>query len=240
MDSSLPALLGFSLVPLVATLVGACAATVWVPPPAVRSAIQHFAAGAVFAAVALELLPAEREQAPEAVVVGFALGVAAMLVLRHLTGELEQGEGTASPRPTRLLGVIAVDQLVDGLVLGVGFAAETKTGILLTIALTLEVGFVGLAAAAALSAARLGRAWVIGAPTALALLLVLGAVLGGTAFAALPRPAFGVVLAFGSAAMLYLVTEELLVEAHEVPETQVTTAMFFVGFVALLVIDMLA
>jgi len=49
----------------------------------------------------------------------------------------------------------------------------------------------------------------------------------------------GAVLAFGLAALLYLVTEELLVEAHEVRENTVTTAMFFVGFLVLLMVDVL-
>lgn len=39
------------------------------------------------------------------------------------------------------------------------------------------------------------------------------------------------VLAFGAAALLYLVTEELLVEAHEGEETPLLTAMFFLGFI---------
>lgn len=46
------------------------------------------------------------------------------------------------------------------------------------------------------------------------------------------------ILAFGLSALLYLVTEELLVEAHEVPETNVQTSMFFVGFILLLTIEM--
>lgn len=45
-------------------------------------------------------------------------------------------------------------------------------------------------------------------------------------------------LSFGAAALLYLVTEELLVEAHEVPKTTLSTAMFFLGFLILLIIDM--
>lgn len=48
------------------------------------------------------------------------------------------------------------------------------------------------------------------------------------------------VLAFGAAALLYLVTEELLVEAHEVPDTPLITASFFVGFLVLFVIEMVA
>ena len=47
-------------------------------------------------------------------------------------------------------------------------------------------------------------------------------------------------LAFGAAALLYLVTEELLVEAHEVPDTPLLTAMFFVGFLALFILEGLA
>ena len=47
------------------------------------------------------------------------------------------------------------------------------------------------------------------------------------------------VMSFGVAALLYLVTEELLTEAHEVDETPLLTAMFFVGFIGLLMIEML-
>jgi zinc transporter, ZIP family len=38
---------------------------------------------------------------------------------------------------------------------------------------------------------------------------------------------------FGAAALLYLVTEELLVETQLPEETLVSTAMFFLGFVAI-------
>ena len=43
--------------------------------------------------------------------------------------------------------------------------------------------------------------------------------------------------AFGLIALLYLVTEELLVEAHETPDRPWVTAMFFVGFLALLLLE---
>ncbi|MBW8465221.1 MAG: hypothetical protein K0M68_21645 [Acidovorax sp.] len=51
--------------------------------------------------------------------------------------------------------------------------------------------------------------------------------------------ALDAVMSFSVAALLYLVTEELLTEAHEVDETPLLTSMFFVGFVALLTIEML-
>lgn len=47
-----------------------------------------------------------------------------------------------------------------------------------------------------------------------------------------------VVLSFGAAALLYLVTAELLREAHEERESTSATAMFFVGFLVFLVVGM--
>jgi zinc transporter, ZIP family len=48
------------------------------------------------------------------------------------------------------------------------------------------------------------------------------------------------VLAFGSAALIYLVSEELLVEAHEhhVQENPLTAGLFFAGFLLLLIFEM--
>ncbi|MCE1179719.1 MAG: hypothetical protein LWW86_11940 [Micrococcales bacterium] len=47
------------------------------------------------------------------------------------------------------------------------------------------------------------------------------------------------VLAFGAAALLYLVVEELLVEAHEEAETVGLGAMFFLGFLLVYVMSAL-
>ncbi len=44
-------------------------------------------------------------------------------------------------------------------------------------------------------------------------------------------------LSFGLIALLYLVTEELLVEAHEKPDSPLISAMFFVGFLGLVLFD---
>ena len=44
-------------------------------------------------------------------------------------------------------------------------------------------------------------------------------------------------LAFGLVALLYLVTKELLVEAHEIPDQPCVAAIFYVGFVLLLLFE---
>src|SRR3546814_1857873 len=64
--------------------------------------------------------------------------------------------------------------------------------------------------------------------SALALLLPIGA-LAAVPVATLSPVMVAGFLSFGLMALLYLVTEELLVEAHEKPDTPLISSMFFVG-----------
>ena len=231
-------------------LLGGAAAVFRPPGVRLQSVIQHFAAGVVFAAVAGELLPElMHEAAPLPTVLGFALGVGLMLGVKRLT-ERGPAEG-ASPEAatpeaatpeaddTRgLVTAVAVDVTIDGLLVGVGFAAGTEAGILLTVALSLEVLFLSLATAAALLRAEASRTRVLATSAGLAALLIAGASVGGLAAGALTGGLLAAVLAFGVAALLYLVTEELLVEAHETEDTPLATATFFAGFLALLLLEM--
>lgn len=238
--------LTFVLIPAAATLLGGVVAAFRPPGARLQSVIQHFAAGVVFAAVAGELLPElMHEAAPLPTVFGFALGVGLMLGVKRLTegkpGAEASAEGDApeAEGSTRgLVATVAVDVAIDGLLVGVGFAAGTEAGILLTIALSLEVLFLALATAAALVRAGASRTRVLGTTAGLAVLLVAGATVGGLAAGVLTGGLLAAVLAFGVAALLYLVTEELLVEAHETQDTPLATATFFAGFLALLLLEM--
>jgi len=138
--------------------------------------------------------------------------------------------------PAGLLAAIGIDILIDGLVLGMGFAAGPKAGLLLTIALTIEVLFLGLTVANELGRSVRSRVGIVGITAALVLLLPAGALLGAPV-ALLPGPVVTGFFAFGLIALLYLVTEELLIEAHETPDRPWVTAMFFAGFLALLLLE---
>lgn len=228
--------------PGVGTLaVGGTVAAFWKPGPTLRSAFQHFAAGVVFAVVAVELLPDIRRGASALWVgIGFAVGVAGMLGLRWLSGEREQEGQQGGGWPWGLLGALAVDVLIDGLLLGIGFAVGAKEGILLALALAAELLSLGLATSATLgSRVRAARWKVIATTVGLALPFVGGAALGATLLQGLTSNPLAGVLSFACAALLYLVTEELLVEAHEVQETAGTASMFFIGFLLFLLLGML-
>lgn len=221
--------LWLTAVPVVAATLGAVVAVRSRPGPAVVSAVQHFAAGVVFAAATAEILPDLMHYgSPWATAIGGSVGVALMLAIMQLETRFEG--------PIGILAATAIDLLVDGLVLGIAFAAGAKAGALLTVALTLEVLFLGLALANELSETGWSRNRVVGLTAALMLCLPIGAV-AAIPIGSLPGPVIAGFLAFGLMALLYLVTEELLVDAHEKPDRPWITAMFFVGFLAVLLLN---
>lgn len=240
MTNPLTSVLAFASIPAAAVVMGGVVAAFRTPSPAVRSGVQHVAAGVLFAALATELLPeVVHRRMPWVTMIGFGLGVAAMLLLKGFAARLEAsaGESTSKGLPTSLLLVSAVDIALDGLLIGISFAAGARQGLLITVALTLEVLFLGVATAAAMSGPGVRRRVVI-TTLAFAGLLLAGAGIGAYFLAGVDGVILDAVMSFGVAALLYLVTEELLVEAHEVDETPLLTSMFFVGFLALLLIEM--
>jgi len=205
--------------------------------------VLHLAAGVVFSVVAVELLPEiQRRALIWDVVLGFALGIGTMLLVDRALGRLrDSGDAKKSSQGavgTSLLVAVGVDFLLDGLLLGVGFAAGTRIGILFALAEAAEQLSVGLALASEMTKAGVGRARVMIVVSALGCLVFVSAGLGATVLSDLAGGTMEIVLSFGLAALLYLVTEELLREAHEERETTMGTAMFFVGFLAFLVIGM--
>lgn len=241
MTSPLTNVLTFASIPAAAVILGGVAAAFRTPSPAVRSGVQHIAAGVLFAALATELLPdVVHRKLPWVTLIGFALGVIAMLLLKALASRLEKRAGDAAPRamPTSLLLVSGVDIVLDGLLIGISFAAGERQGVLVTVALTLEVLFLGVATAAAMGGPG-ARRRVITTSIAFAAMLLVGAGVGAYFLAGVSSIVLDAVLSFGVAALLYLVTEELLTEAHEVDETPLLTSMFFLGFLVLLLIEML-
>jgi zinc transporter, ZIP family len=131
-----------------------------------------------------------------------------------------------------------VDIAVDGLLVGVSFSAGTKAGLLVTFALSLEVLFLALSTAATQIGDGVSRPRVVATAFSFAVVLVAAAAAGAVSLSSLSPAMIEGVLSFGVAALLYLVTEELLVEAHEVPETPLTTATFFIGFLVIILIEM--
>jgi ZIP family zinc transporter len=232
------AALALTAVPVAAALLSGVVAALRRPGPRTTSALQHFAAGVVFAATAIELLPAVLERSPVVAIVGFAAGIVVMFSFRKLGDVItsrREARG-ATGFPVGLTVATGIDFLIDGVILGAGFAASSTVGVLLTIALAVEYLFVGLSLSAVL-AGTVRRRTVALTPVLLALLTVAGTAIGVLALGSASPAVLAGVLAFGAVAFMYLATEELLVEAHEKGETSLGSIGFFIGFLLYLVLS---
>ena len=227
-------------IPALVALGGGVLASVWSPDHQMRSLIQHFAAGVVLAALAVELLPEiGREHAPGLVLVSaFALGSLFMYGLKLWTIRLEHQasvSGTTTGLSTGLLLATFIDVATDGFIIGAGFAAGGETGTILALGLSVELLFLGLALASEATAG-----WrIISISGALGGTVLIFSLIGNALLTGASHAVIGGALAFSAAALLYLVTEELLMEAHEVEEKPVSTLVLFGGFLAFWSIQLL-
>jgi len=205
----------------------------------------------------VELLPEiARRALVTDVIIGFAAGIITMIAVDEAMDRIRARRGRESdanvsvgksprsrevsePRDVTGLAVaVGVDFVLDGLLLGVGFAAGARIGILLALAEAVEQLAVGMALAAELRAAGSTAVRALLLSGTLSLLVYASALAGGTVLSHLGGASMEIILSFGLAALLYLVTEELLREAHEEGETRIGTALFFAGFLLFLIVGM--
>ena len=232
----------FSLIPVCTLIAGGIIAIVHKPNGNVRSLILHFAAGVVFSVVAVELLPdIVKTHAPPPLIIGFSFGFLVMVGIRRFTEGKEENpaKNAGNKIPVSLLVAIAVDVFIDGLLLGTGFTAGHTEGILLAIALAVELLSLGMATATELGNNKISKPKSLGLIASLAAVFFGSAALGATLLHNLSHKAMEIVLSFGMSALLFLVTEELLTEAHEEKETVWHASAFFFGFLLFLVFGMI-
>lgn len=227
--------------PIGAAIVGSLVSVIRPPGSKTTSAIQHFAAGVVLSALAGEILPELRlEGSLLFAVIGFVIGSAVVLTLgavgRRIEGRRPPG---SSQLPWGLLIAVGIDLLLDGLLVGLGSSLGERQGIILTIALTIEILFIGLSVTTSLLQAGASRRRAVTVSTVLGLAVGVGAIGGAIFLSGASNQVLALVLAFGAAALLYLVVEELLVEAHEQAETTIMAALFFAGFLVIYVLGVL-
>jgi len=234
MNDSLLTVLIYVMIPVVVTIIGGIIAAYRSPGEKTRITVQHFAAGVVFAAVALELLPelvTNLKLLP--LIIGFSSGVALMLIVRKVSEKFEVSGGSGG-----LVIASGVDVFIDGLLIGVSFDVGLKAGIIVTIALAIELLFLALSVASTLAKEGKSKSRIIIITVILSLLVLIGATIGGTLLQGIHGSGLEVIIAFAVAALLYLVTEELLVEAHKgEQDTAFSTTMFFVGFLIVLILE---
>ncbi len=214
---------------------GGATSVFWKPGRWVTSYIQHFAAGVVIAAVALKVAPdsARAGAHPLLVLGGFTFGGMVMIGVKWVTLRIEEQQKKRKRAPWGLTAAAAIDTAIDGAIIGAGFTMGPGLGVVLSVALGLELLFLTLSVGASFRHEG-GSRWVTFAVTSgISLLLLVGALTGMLLLRGASKSSLAACLSFGAAALLYLVTEELLVETQLPEETLISTAMFFLGFVSI-------
>ena len=247
------------LIPLLGTMLGASFVFFMKRdmPDRLQKALLGFASGVMVAASVWSLLiPAIEMPQTEGVMqvmpaaVGFLLGIVFLLLIDELTPHLHVGsnnpEGLKArlSRTAMLALAVTIHNLPEGMAVGVVFAGahEGHADISVTGALAMALGIAiqnipeGAIISMPMRAAGNSRwkAFLIGSLSGVVeplggLLIIL--------LASLFLPAMPYLLAFAAGAMLYVVVEELIPEASSGTHSNLSTIGFAIGFVLMMVLD---
>ena len=247
------------VIPLIGTMLGSSFVFMMKGEMSVKlqKALLGFASGVMVAASVWSLLIPSMEMSEAggawAVVpaaVGFLLGIGFLLLIDVLTPHLHIGtdkpEGLRShlSRTAMLALAVTIHNLPEGMAVGVVFAGAdsgvTNISLASAIAVSLGIAIQNIPEGAIISMPMRAagnsrwRSFFIGSLSgaveplgALAVLLLAWVVI----------PVLPYMLAFAAGAMFYVVIEELIPEASSGPHTNVSTIGFAIGFVLMMVLD---
>lgn len=247
------------LIPLLGTMIGAAFVFLMKNEMSLRvqKSLLGFASGVMVAASVWSLLiPAmEMEESKGAwsvvpAAVGFLLGMGFLLLLDEVTPHLHIGtnkpEGPHSrlSKTAMLALAVTIHNLPEGMAVGAVFAGaeEQLVGLSLTSVLAVSIGIAiqnipeGAIISMPMRAAGNSkwRSFAIGSLSGIVeplggLIIIL--------LASVMTPILPYLLAFAAGAMLYVVIEELIPEASEGEHSNVSTIGFAIGFVLMMMLD---
>ena len=221
-------------------------------PDRLQKTLIGFASGVMVAASFWSLLlPAINMESGNVLLaaLGFLLGMGFLLLIDEITPHLHIGSAKAEgprsrlSRTAMLALAVTIHNLPEGMAVGVVFAGEAQ-GLTLSAALAVSIGIAiqNIPEGAIISMPMHAegnsrwRSFLIGTlsgvvePLGAVAILLLASVLG----VALPY-----MLAFAAGAMMYVVVEELIPETAQGTHTNLSTISFALGFVLMMVMDVL-
>ena len=224
-----------------------------------KKALLGFASGVMIAASVWSLLIPAIEMARESsakvvwlpAAVGFALGIAFLLALDHIIPHLhvdsDSPEGIKKTKMTRgvmLILAVTLHNIPEGMAVGVVFAAVIGKSASVTFAsafaLAIGIAIQNFPEGAIISMPLLSsgiskrRAFLYGVLSGV--VEPLGALLT-ILLTGLITPILPYILAFAAGAMIYVVVEELIPDAHEGDHSDVGTIAVALGFLLMMILD---
>ena len=227
--------------------------------PLVQKMLLGFASGVMVAASVWSLLMPSMDMAADMgkfafvpAAVGFLLGIAFLLAMDHLVPHLHMGceepEGLKSSwkKTTMLVLAVTLHNIPEGMAVGVVFAGMLQGEELITLtgafALSLGIAIQNFPEGAIISLPLKsegfgsGKAFLYGAASGI--VEPIGAALT-VLLAAYITPVLPYLLSFAAGAMIYVVVEELIPEAHLGEHSHTGTASVMAGFLVMMLLDVL-
>lgn len=225
--------------------------------PSTQNAFLGFAAGVMIAASVWSLLIPAIEMASEQGTPGwipagggFVIGGIFLFLLDkllphlHMNEEKPEGLSSSLRRTTMLVLAVTLHNIPEGMAVGLtfGLAAQTGSGVSMAAAFALAIG-IGLqnfpeGAAISLPLRKEGlsktRAFIYGALSGIVepIAGIIGVLLVGSIVSIMPW-----MLAFAAGAMIFVVAEELIPEAHSTEHSHAGTIGVMLGFLVMMILD---
>jgi len=226
-------------------------------PILLQKTLLGFASGVMVAASVWSLIIPAMDMSADAgrwavlpVAIGFCLGIAFLLVIDYVTPHLHfdsnipEGPRTRLSRTTMLSLAVTIHNLPEGMAVGVVLAGSLQDGIGISTAAALAM-YLGIAIQNIPEGAIISmpmraegnsrfKSFVIGSLSGVVepiggILVIL--------LASMITPVLPYLLAFAAGAMFYVVIEELIPEASEGTHSNLGTIGFAIGFVLMMVLD---
>lgn len=132
---------------------------------------------------------------------------------------------------------LATDTFFDGILLGLSAQASEQAGLVLALAFGIEKGILGLMSSGTLRFKGFSPFTCILVVISLAFLFLLGCIIGGILLFSASGAVFLGLISFGVSAWMYLIIDNLLIEARKIPSSVnwITKSQFYIGFLLVLI-----
>ncbi len=224
--------------PIIGIIIGSIVGSMIKPSMKSLAVLRHIAAGLVIAAFSTELTPeiaeADGYKNRIAVISGIVIGLALMIVLRTIFSKEEE---TMS---IEVISSVAIDFFIDAMLIGIALASTTNSnGYIMAIALGIEMFILSLTTisqARKAGSSSLSMVFV----SALFVVVVVAGMYIGMYFANRFKNSstYYLLIAFGVAALMWLVTEDLLSKSKYL-DSRIGATMLFLGFLSVIILGWL-
>lgn len=210
----------------------------------IMSSLQHLVVGMIFAAISIEFIPQitsinMTQITRIAIIFGLFLGATLMIIIRSNLDKnvIVQKFEDIDKIPIKYIIAIGIDFLMAGILIGI-ISASTKNKIsIIIIAICVEIFFLGMTVGIQMKVLKTNMFYF--AVTAFIILIIFGFTFGYVLTSLFKHhPIYFILLSFSLASIIWLITEELLLDADRGNIISIVgSTLLYLGFIFIIIIN---